>query len=178
MKKWIYLIFPGILLAGFLLIYVTHKKEAEEREKAKAVQMAQEAEAAQKKKDENEKKAAADARERQLAHEKEIADKEAARVAKQAAADKEVIDDTNKALARGDAAAKLIADLEVQLDTLHKAKDKATRDTFDTAKNVELTRIAKRNAELEIQRYTQMITNKTQDSFLIRLPPPPPPPKT
>lgn len=178
MKKWMYLIFPGIMLAGFLAIYVTHKKESEEREATRARVIAEEQAAAAKKRADSEARAAKEAKDRQLATEKELADKEAARIAKQAAADKEVIDETNRSLARGDTAAKQLAALEIEIDTLHKAKDKASREAFEIAKQVELARIARRNAELEIQRFTQMIANKTQESFLTRLPPPPPPPKS
>jgi hypothetical protein len=178
MKKWMYLIFPGIMLAGFLAVYVTHKKESEERELLRAQKVAEEQATAAKKRADSEAKAAKEAKDRQLATEKELADKEAARVARQAAADKEVIDETNRSIARGDVAAKQIATLEIELDTLHKAKDKASRDAFETAKKVELARIARRNAELEIQRMTEMVSRKTQESFLLRLPPPPPPPKS
>jgi len=175
MKKWMYLIFPGIMLALFLAVYVTHKKEAEQRDLARAQKVAEDQAATDKKRKENEAKAAKDAKERQLANEADQKAKEDGRLAKQAADDKKVKDETNAALARGDKAAKESAALEIELDTLHKAKDKASRDAFDTAKNVELTRIAKRNAELEIQRMTEMVSRKTQESFLARLPPVPPP---
>lgn len=176
MKKWMYAIVPAVMLAGFLVIYFTHKKESEEREVHRAKVIAEEQAAAAKKKADAEAKAAKDAKDRQLANEKEQAEKEAARVAKQAAADKEVRDQTNAFLARIDKAGKDTAALEIQLDAIRKQKDKLSRETFDSAKKVELARIAKRNAELEIQRMTDMIAQRTASSFLLRLPPPPPPP--
>jgi len=165
------------MLAGFLVIYVTHKKESEEREATRARIVAEEQAAAAKKRADSEARAAKEAKDRQLATEKDLADKETARLARQAAADKEVVDETNRSIARGDVAAKQLAALEIELDTLHKAKDTTSREAFDLAKKVELARIARRNAELEIQRMTEMVSRKTQDSFLTRLPPPPPPPK-
>ena len=38
MKKWMYLIFPGVMLAGFLVIYFSHKAKAEEKERAHIAQ--------------------------------------------------------------------------------------------------------------------------------------------
>ena len=46
---------------------------------------------------------------------------------------------------------------------------------FD-AKKVELARIARRTAELEIQRTTEMITRRAEQSSMTRPPPPPPAP--
>ena len=60
---------------------------------------------------------------------------------------------------------------------------KATRQAMpeDLAKQVELSRIARRNAELEIQRMTDMIVKRAGDSSLTRPPiiqmPPPAPAK-
>ena len=176
MKKWMYLLAPAVMLAGFLVIYFTHAKESEEREAHRAKVIADEQAAAAKKKADAEAKAAKDAKDRQVANEKEQADKEAARVAKQAAADKEVRDQTQEFVNRIDKAGKETARLEIDLDAIRKQKDTLSRETFEAAKKVELARIAKRNAELEIQRVTDMIQKRTSESFLLRLPPPPPPP--
>ncbi len=174
MKKWMYLIFPGIMLGAFLIFFFSYQKEAEAREKARIEAVKKvEAEKAQKKAD-AEKKAAIDAKERQIAREKEDADKEAAKLAKLAAADKEVKDATDKAVLEGDKAAKEGSKLDIDLDTLRKNKDKANRESFDLAKQVELAKVAKRNAEFEIQRTTEMISRRAADSSLTRMPPPPP----
>ena len=176
MKKWMYAIFPAIMLAAFLVIYFTHKTESEAHEAARAKAIADEQAAILKKKQEAEAKAAKDAKDRQEANQKEMADKEAARVARQAAADKEVRDQTDGFLGRIDKAGKESAALEIQLDALRKEKDGLNREAFETAKKVELARIARRNAELEIQRMNDMVVQRTNASFLLRLPPPPPPP--
>ena len=68
-----------------------------------------------------------------------------------------------------DNAAWIARDLAVIEDRI-----KALRDAFDAAKKVELARIAKRNAELDIQRFTDMVQRKAAESYLLRLPPPPP----
>ena len=122
----------------------------------------------------NERKASLDAKERQAAREKEEADKIAAKLAKLAAADKEVKDATDKATADGDKAAKEVSKLDIELDSLRKSKDKQNREAFELAKQVELAKVDKRNAEFEIQRTTEMISTRAANSSLTRMPPPPP----
>lgn len=174
MKKWMYLIFPGIMLGAFLIFFFSYQKEAQAREAHHAAQAKAQADKKAADKAAAEKKAAADAKERQIAREKEDADKEAAKLAKQAAADKEVKDATDKALAEGDKASKEAGKLEIDLDTLRKNKEKLTREAFELAKQVELAKVAKRNAEFDIQRTTEMISRKAADSALTAMPPPPP----
>jgi hypothetical protein len=98
----------------------------------------------------------------------------AAKLAKQAAADKEVSDDTKKATDAGDASQKQITKFESDLASIRAAKDKASRESFELAKQVELAKVAKRNAEFEIQRTTEMVSRRASDSSLTRMPPPPP----
>lgn len=174
MKKWMYLIFPGLMLGAFLIFFFAHQKDSDAREAARLEVAKKQEDEKAKAKAEAERKASIDAKERQAAREKEDADKEAAKLAKQAAADKEVKDTTDKALAEGDKFAKEVSKLEIDLDTLHKGKDKASREAFDLAKQVELAKVAKRNAEFEIQRTTEMISRRASDSSLTRMPPPPP----
>lgn len=174
MKKWMYLIFPGAMLGLFLVFFLSHQKEAEVREKARAEAVAKKNAEDKKKKQDAERKAQEDAKKRQVEREAEDAAKEAAKIAKQAAADKEVADDTKKATDASDAYQKQISKFEIDLDTLRKNKDKASREAFDLAKQVELAKVAKRNAEFEIQRTTEMISRRAGDSSLTRMPPPPP----
>jgi len=176
MKKWMYLIFPGAGLALFLVFFLSHTKEAEAREavRIEALNKKLADEAAKKKQDEA--LARKDAEERAAKRAAEDAQKEADKLAKLAAQDKEVKDLTYKAMADQAAAQKDIDRLEAELAALHKQKDQANRDTFDLAKAVELAKVAKRNAELEIQREVDMVAKRTAEGFLTRMPPPPPPP--
>lgn len=176
MKKWMYLIFPGIMLAGFLVFYLSHKKEAEEKERAAIAQAAAERAEADRKKKEAEAKAREDARKRQEEREAEERKKEEEKAAKQAKDDKMVRDQIAEFTAKADAAQKQLNSLEIELDRIRKEKDKVSRETFDLAKQVELARIARRNAELEIQRMTEMIIRRANDSSLVRPPPVPPAP--
>ena len=176
MKKWMYLIFPGLMLAGFLAIYMSFSKDAELREKARAAEVDKKQKDDKQKKDEAEEKAKKDAIERQAVREADEAKKEADKAAKQAGDDKIVKDETAKLLAKGDAAQKEVSQHELTLDRLHKDKDKASREAFALAQQVELAHVAKRNAEIESQRLVEMISRRAADSSMTRLPLPPPPP--
>jgi len=37
-----------------------------------------------------------------------------------------------------------------------------------------LAEVARHNAEMEIQRYTEMISNRADQSMMVKMPPPPP----
>lgn len=178
MKKWMYLIFPGIMLAGFLVFYLSHKKEAEEKERAHIAKIAREKDEADRKKKEAEAKAREDARKRQEEREAEEKKKEDEKAAKQAADDKKVRDQTAEYVAKAEASQKQATALEQELDRLRKEKDKTSRETFDLQKQVELARIARRNAELEIQRMTEMVSQRAAQSAMTRMPVLPPPPPT
>ena len=176
MKKWMYIIFPSVMLAGFLVVYFSHKKQAEEKE-ARHI-----AEVAKKKTDDEEKKKAAEAKAREDAKKRaderdaEEKKKEDEKAAKQAADDKKVRDATAEYTAKGQTAEKELKTAETELDRLRKEKDKTSRESFDLAKQVELARNARRNAELEIQRMTEMIARRASESTLTRQPMVPTPP--
>jgi hypothetical protein len=182
MKKWMYIIFPGIMLGLFLAFYFTHKKEAEELEQKQLMEARQKeaAEVAKKKKAEEE--AAKNASENRRKHDEEEKAKDATRIAKQAAADKEVKDRTDADIARGDKAGKEVAAREIELDALRKKKEQINKEAFELAKQVELAKIARRNAELESQRMHERVSRVAGESSLSRMPPPmpvpPAPPKS
>ena len=176
MKKWMYLVFPGAMLGIFLVFFLSHSKEAEAREKVRLeVQAKKLAEEAAKKKAE-EDRARADAEKRSAERAAEDAKKEAEKIAKQATIDREIKEATDKALAEAATSQKTIDGLEAELERLHKQKDQLSRDGFDIAKQVEAAKVAKRTAELEIQRTVDLVARRAQDSYLTRMPPPPPPP--
>lgn len=176
MKKWMYLIFPGAMLGLFLVFFLSHTKEAESREKVRQEVVAKKIadDAAKKKADED--RARLDAEKRAADRAAEDAKKEAERIAKVAAIDREIKEATDKAIVDAATSQKTIDNLEAELDRLHKQKDQFSRDSFDIAKQVELAKVAKRTAEIEIQRTVELIARKAQESYLTRMPPPPPPP--
>lgn len=176
MKKWMYLIAPAIMMAGFVVIYFSHvEKTRIKEEKHKADIVAKKAEEERKKKD-AEDKARADAKKRQDDRDAEERRKEEEKIAKQRADDEKVRVATAEFTAKANAATKLVQEREAELDRLRKEKDRLNRETFDLAKQVELARIARRNAELEIQRMTEMVIQRTSNSSMTRLPTVPPAP--
>jgi len=178
MKKWMYLIFPGAMLAAFVVLYLSHKEKTEIKERAHVAQVAKERADAEEKKKVAEAKAREDAKKRQDERDAEEKKKEAEKAAKQAADDKKVRDQTAEYTTKADAASKQVSALEIELDRLRKEKDKTAREAFDLAKQVELARIARRTAELEIQRMTKMITKRASESSLTKPPVVPAPPAT
>lgn len=176
MKKWMYLIAPAIMMGVFMIFYFSYVEKAHAKEAAAKARVIEEKKAAEEKKRVAEAKAREDAKKRQDERDAEEKRKEKERADKQAAEDKKVRDATNEFLARGKAAETKVKQLETQLDNLRKEKDRLTREAFDIAKQVELARIARRNAELEIQRMTEMVTKRASESSLTRPPMIPPAP--
>ena len=177
MKKWIYFVVPVIGLVAFLFVYFSHVEEAKKQDQDRKVQMDKQAadDAAKKKDLEDRARADADrlAAERAATEKKKQDD----RIAEQAAEDKKVVDATNKALAECDKSTKEIARLEKELAGLRAAKDKANRDYLDISKQLELSRIGRRTAELEVQRTTEMIARRAADAAMAKFVPPPAPAK-
>lgn len=173
MKKWIYLLVPGVLLGLFLIVFFSYQKDLAAREAQQAANLNAKMAAEKKQKDEAEAKAREEATKRQKEREEEDAKKEAARLAKDAAIDKEIKDATDSAVAEGNTYQKDINAKELELANLRKQKEQLGLEAFDLAKKVELAKVAKRNAELEEQRLTAMIAEKAAASALAKLPPAP-----
>lgn len=173
MKKWFYVISVGGMLAVFLFFYFAHLEETEKQEKIRAERVAQQQKEEAERKAAIEEKAREDAARRAREREEEIARKEAARREKQEAEDRKIREATEGFNAKADAYAKQVSELEIELNSLRTQKEKLNRETFELEKQVELARVAKRNAELEIQRMTDMVAKRAADSALARPPAPP-----
>lgn len=156
----LYLIVPALLLVAFGGVYVMHSRDAE----AKAVVVAAEAERAAAaeagKKSEAERRAREDAERRaaeRLAEEKR---KEEEKAAKWEAASRQIADDTAGFLAQAEKLGAEAQALGARLAALRAEKDRAGQTAFDLALEVEAARVAKRNAELEIQRLVEMTARR------------------
>ncbi len=174
MKKWMYVLGPGIMLAVFLFFYFASRKETERRladEKAQKELVAKEAE---EKKEIAEKKARDDAEARNIARAAEEVRLAKEKQDKYDAEMHRIQADTDKANASVDLYSKQVSELTIELDTLHKQKDSLTREGFDMAKRVELAQVARQNAEIENQRMVEMIANRADQSSMTKMPPPPP----
>ncbi len=171
MKKWMYLLAPAVMLGVFLIFYFSYVEQSNAKKAALKAKQQQEKVVAEEKKKVAESKAREDAKKRQDERDAEERKKEKDRADKQASEDKKVRDQTAEALARGKKAEDEGKALEAQLDGLRKEKDKLSREAFDIAKQVELARVARRNAELEIQRMTEMVTRRASESSMTKPPP-------
>lgn len=174
MKKWLYVIAVGGMLTVFLFFYFGFRKEAELKEKHHQEQIAAQQKAENERKAVIERKAREDAEKRATERAAAEAKKEADRLAKWEAESRKIQEATDAANTKAEAFSKHISQLEVNLNALRTNKEKLSRETFEFAKQVEQARIDKRNAEMEIQRMTDMIAKRAADSTLTRMPPPPP----
>lgn len=170
MKKWMYLIFPGAMLGLFLAFYLSHKGAAEIKEREHVALVAKKKADDDAKKKAAEGKAREDAKKRADERDAEEKKKEDEKAAKQAADDKQVRDKTAEYVGKADTFTKEVAKHEIDLDRIRKDRDKTSRESFELAKQVELTRVARRNAELEIQRKTEMVIKRAAESSLTRPP--------
>ena len=89
--------------------------------------------------------------------------------------DRKVLDETTKYEKEADKLSKQIADLEMEITNLRNKREEMNREVLEMAKRVELTKIDRRNAELEIQRMYDIVAQKVAASSLTQAPPPPPP---
>lgn len=163
-----YIIFPGAMLGVFLFFYFSDAKQAAINEKQRAAVVSkQKAEEAERKRV-IEEKARLDAERRTSERLMEEKKKESDKLAKSAAELKRVVDDTDKANADFARYAKEVSSLESQLELLLKSKDKASREAFDAVKQVEKAKVDRRNAEIEIQRLTEMVVRRAAESSLVK----------
>jgi hypothetical protein len=174
MKKLLltYVVTPGIMFGIFLFFYNGAVKEMD----AKAAQQLvdkkakEDAEAARKKV--IEEKALADAEKRQKDRDAEDAAKAAKKEADYANVMTKLASDTTDENAQADKLAKEVGNLEISISQARSNKEKLNRETFDLAKEVELAKVNRRNAEIEIQRMVEITGKKVADSSVAILPPP------
>lgn len=176
---YLYIIAPLVLLLVFLFTpgsgyFAAQKKIAAKVAALEAKQEEERAEADRKRK-EIEAKAAEDARDRQAKRDAE----ERARIEKREREYQDVIDKLNKDItefsSEADKFAKEAADLDIELAKLRARKEQAAREAFELAKQVELAKINRRNAEIDIQRMVEMVAQRLSSSPLSAPPPPPAP---
>ncbi len=166
MKKWFYFIVPIIATGLFLIIYFSHKEDAEKRAAAHKAEVARVTAEENAKKKALEDKARIDAE--QKAKERADADaaKEADRIAKWQDQGKKVQEDMDEANAAARVSTAKIVAMEKEIAAFRTKRDDLNRELVETARQVELAKIARRNAELELQRQTEFIVRKAQESAL------------
>ena len=170
MKKWMYVISVGSMLAIFLVFYLSETKKHDAKEHQRTIEIAAKVAAEKARKDGIEAAARADAEKRSAQRLADEAKKEADRVARWDAESQKIKEATDKYNADADRSAKKAAQLELQLSDLRAQKEKLNRESFELAKQVEQGKINRRTAEMEIQRITAMIATKASQSSLARPP--------
>lgn len=179
MKKWMYLIFPGAMLAAFVVVYLTHEKGRVVAEEQRNAAIAKKVAEDKKLKEDAEERARKDAAQKQIEREAEEKKKEDDRRAKREAEDRRIRDETAAATAEAEKFSKEANALQVELDRLQKERDRVGREAFELAKAVEGAKVDRRNAELDNQRMVEQISRRAADSSLVRMPQiPPPAPRT
>ena len=152
-----YFIVPAILLAGFLVFQIDFQRKREHLQRIVAAEAAAARQADDAARAERQHLAAADAarraeeraqreREREEAKRQEF-DALLARIAGQASLHEK----------RAAALAASVFAAEQRLAVLRTQKEQTNREAFDLARSVELQRIDRRNAEIELQRMTRML---------------------
>jgi chromosome segregation ATPase len=170
-----YVILPVALLILFGGYYFkVAKPEMAAKVLADEKRIADEREAEETKRKEIEAKAQDDARKAQAVRD----EKERVRLAKaqqdKDEQDRKVLDETTKYEKEAEKLSKQIADLEIAITNLRNKREDMNREVLELAKKVELTKIDRRNAELEIQRMYDVVAQKVAASSLTQAPPPPP----
>jgi len=174
MKKWLYVLAPVCMLAVFMFFYLSSRADAKAKEIAHQQQVDKDKADADEKKHIAEMKAREDAEKREA--DRAAADAKTAKD-KQDKYDADMVrikEDADKANALAETFSKQVSELTIEIDSLNKQKDTLTREGFEEAKKVELAEVGRRNAELEIQRLVQMISDRADQSMMAKMPPAPP----
>lgn len=174
MKKLLltYVVTPGIMFGIFLFFYNGAVKEMHAKEERQKIEKKAKDDAEAARKAEIEKKALADAEKRQRDREAEDAKKAAEKEAAYTKVMTQLESDTADENAQADKLAKEVGGLEISISQARSNKEKLNRETFDLAKEVELAKVNRRNAEIEIQRMVEIAGKKVADSSVSILPPP------
>jgi len=168
-----YLIVPAVLLAIFGFLYNGALKEMASKETARIAKIEAAVKADADRKAEIEKKAQAEATERQKKREAEDAAKAAKKEKDYQDAMTKLKEEADDYTSQTAKLTKEAADLDAAILQTRNDKERLTRESLELAKQVELAKINRRNAELEIQRMLDMVAKKLTDSSIAVAPPPP-----
>ncbi len=176
MKKILltYVVIPGVMFAVFIFFYLGAVKRMEERTKQQLEKKAVADAADAKRKKEIDDRAQADAAKRQKAQDEADAARDAKKEADYQKVMKQLRDEAADYNAQADKLAKEVGELDINISQARTNKEKLNRETFDLSKKVELAKISRRNAEIEIQRMVEIAGKKMADSS-VAIPPPPAP---
>lgn len=168
--KRIYVIVPIVLLVLFVVYYArfnsSHQLELVAREQAAAELRASE----EARKLELEAEAAAEGRRKAGEKTRADAERKAKQREDQQRIDEEIRGDTERALADLQSTSEELDKSKARLTEVRAAREKLEKQTFELAAEVELMKIARRNAELQLQRATEMVAARAEASALVQTP--------
>jgi chromosome segregation ATPase len=166
MKKWLYYIIPIVGIGAFLIVYFSHVEEAKLRTAAHKAEVARITAAETAKKKALEDRARIDAENKAKERADAEAAKEADRTAKWLEQGQKVQDEMDEAIKSSSESTAKIAAMEKEMARLRNQRDSLNRELIETARACELAKIARRTAELELQRQTAFIVKKADESAL------------
>jgi chromosome segregation ATPase len=164
----LYLLVPVLLLAVFGGVFWQYTRTAAHEAEVKAAEVAAAKQAESAKKAEAELKARADAEQRTAERLAEEAKRDAEKRARIEEENRRIAADTTTYRTQIATLTTETTSLEKQLTELRARREQLNTDAFALAKEVELARIAKRNAELEIQRLTDMVARQAANTTLAK----------
>lgn len=175
---YIYVLIPVVLFVAFLYApgvgYNSAMKELEAKNQRIKAEKAAAKAAEDARRAEIERKATEDAKKRQEQRDAEERAKEVRKLKDYEDAMRQLRDEAAKYAAEADGFQKETNALELQLNELRSLKEKSNREVFELSKRVELAKVDRRNAELEIQRMVDMVAQRLGASSLAAMPPPAP----
>lgn len=170
-----YLIVPTILLAAFIFCYGQFSQQYAAKVAQEQAEVARQAELDKEAKQRAAEKATEEARKLEQSQREADERAEAQREQEYQNKKKAVTDEMDKYKQEADSLSQQADTLQKQLDSLYAAHEQASRKLFNLQKEVERERIARRDADMEIQRAYEMVTQKVAGSSLANYTPPPAP---
>jgi hypothetical protein len=165
-----YIIIPLILLAAFGGVYWQHTQNADQQARKNAVSVAQAKAAEAAKKAETERQAREDAEKRTATRLAEEQKKEEEKRAKWDADSARIAADIANYTKQAADSAKEVAVIDKQLSDVRAAQKALDEQAFAAAHDVEVMRIQRRAAEMEIQRMTEIIARKAGNTTIAQIP--------
>jgi glucose dehydrogenase len=163
-----YLLIPLVLLALFGAAYAQHRQQREAELVARSTAASAAKAAAQEQQADAERKAREAADQRSAARQREAQQKEEAERVRRESETAQIEADTQAHLGQARQLRVELAAVERQLAAARSANAAETAQVLALAREVELARIAKRNAELELQRTTAILARCAAQSGLGR----------
>lgn len=167
-----YLLVPAILLVGFFPLYRAASAKMTAAEEAKKEQAALTAKTEEARRHELDLKAEADAKARQEERDAQERERDAKKKTDYADAMRRLTEERATYSAEAAKYSAEVATLEKQLADLRTQKETASREAFELTRQVELPKIERRTAELEVQRTYAMVASRVAASSLANPPAP------